>query len=115
MTTMAMSRFLGCFERRNLIFFTSVLPFFGHMIITVLPNCEEEELGIEMKFLLGAGFFVFGSGIGAYYSVSFPAVGMSVPQKIRGLSYGVLCFFQTLAMSLIPILSGLIIEEDLTN
>lgn len=67
------------------------------------------------KFLLAAGFFVFGTGIGGYYSVSFPAVGMAVPQKIRGLSYGVLCFFQTLAMSIVPIFSGLIIEEDVNN
>ena len=65
--------------------------------------------------MLATGFIVFGTGIGGYYSVSFPAVGMAVPKKIRGLSYGVLCFFQTLAMSLVPILSGRIIEEDVTN
>jgi hypothetical protein len=58
------------------------------------------------------GFFIFGTGIGGYYSVSFPAVGLAVPSEIRGLAYGILCFFQTLAMSLIPILSGIIIEED---
>jgi hypothetical protein len=66
-------------------------------------------LSVGGKFLLGSGFFVFGTGIGAYYSVSFPAVGMAVPKSIRGLSYGVLCFFQTLAMSMVPIISGLII------
>jgi hypothetical protein len=58
---------------------------------------------------LALGFFVFGTGIGGYYSVSFPAVGLAVPTSIRGLGYGILCFFQTLAMSLIPILSGFII------
>lgn len=86
------------------------MPFLGHMMIMLLPNCEEESLTIGGKLMLAAGFLVFGTGIGGYYSVSFPAVGMSVPKKIRGLSYSVLCFFQTLAMSLVPILSGLIIE-----
>lgn len=52
---------------------------------------------------------MFGTGIGGYYSVSFPAVGMAVPTSIRGLAYGVLCFFQALAMALIPMFSGLII------
>jgi hypothetical protein len=65
--------------------------------------------------MLAMGFFMFGMGIGGYYSVSFPAVGLAVPQSIRGLGYGVLCFFQTLAMSLIPMLSGLIIEEDVKD
>ena len=110
LTTIAMSRVLALFERKNLIFYSSVLPFLGHLMIMMLPNCEEESLSLSGKLLLACGFFVFGTGIGAYYSISFPAVGMAVPQKIRGLSYGVLCFFQTLAMSLVPILSGLIIE-----
>lgn len=110
LTTMAMSRVLVFFERKNLIFYSSALPFLGHLMIMMLPNCEEESLSLSGKLLLACGFFVFGTGIGAYYSISFPAVGMAVPQKIRGLSYGVLCFFQTLAMSLVPILSGLIIE-----
>lgn len=110
LTTMAMSRVLILIERKNLILYSSCLPFLGHLMIMMLPNCEEASLSMSGKILLACGFFVFGTGIGAYYSVSFPAVGMAVPQKIRGLSYGVLCFFQTLAMSLVPILSGLIIE-----
>ena len=110
-----MSRFLVCFERKNLILYTSILPFLGHMMIMFLPNCEKESLTIGGKLMLASGFLVFGTGIGGYYSVSFPAVGMAVPKNIRGLSYSVLCFFQTLAMSLVPILSGLIIEEDVTN
>ena len=105
-----MSRFLVCFERKNLIFYTSFLPIVGHMMIMLLPNCEQESLTIGGKLMLASGFFVFGTGIGGYYSVSFAAVGMAVPKSIRGLSYGVLCFFQTLAMSLVPIVSGLIIE-----
>jgi MFS family permease len=74
-----MSKVLPNFERKNLIFYTSVLPFLGHLIILSLPNCEEETLSTGKKFILGSGFFVFGSGIGVYYSVSFPAVGMAVP------------------------------------
>lgn len=62
------------------------------------------------RLILALGFFIFGCGIGGYYSISFPAVGMAVPTKIRGFSYGVLGFFQTLAMSLIPLLAGIIIE-----
>lgn len=81
----------------------------GHLMILMLPNCTEESLNLGGKLLLACGFFIFGTGIGAYYSICFPAVGMAVPQKIRGLSYGVLCFFQTIAMSMIPIVSGLII------
>jgi hypothetical protein len=114
-TTIVMSKVLFYFEKRKLIFYTSVLPFLGHVMIMLLPNCEEESLSIGGRLLLGTGFFVFGTGIGAYYSISFPAVGMAVPSKIRGLSYGVLCFFQTLAMSMVPILSGIIIEEDISN
>lgn len=110
LTTICMSKVLVLMERKNIIFYSSVLPFLGHLMIMMLPNCEQESLSIGGKLLLGCGFFIFGTGIGAYYSVSFAAVGMAVPQKIRGLSYSVLCFFQTIAMSLIPIISGLIIE-----
>jgi hypothetical protein len=36
------------------------------------------------KACLILGFLVFGTGLGCYYSVAFPAVGLAVPQKIRG-------------------------------
>jgi hypothetical protein len=62
---------------------------------------------------LTLGFLTFGTGLGCYYSVAFPAVGLAVPQKIRGMfinnlggAYGVLCFFQTLAMFVVPLVSG---------
>jgi hypothetical protein len=36
------------------------------------------------KLCLILGFLTFGTGLGCYYSVSFPSVGLAVPQKIRG-------------------------------
>ncbi len=51
-------------------------------------------------------------GLGSYYSISFPAVGLCVPEKIRGSAYACLCFFQTLSMTLVPIISGNIIGGD---
>ncbi len=61
------------------------------------------------KILIGAGYFFVGTGIGCYYSVSFPAIGAAVPKKIRGFAYGILSFFQEIGLAIVPICSGLII------
>ena len=65
------------------------------------------------------GMTFFGLGIGTYYSISFPAVGLSVPSHIRGravfyvgMAYACMAFFQTISMTLIPIFAGLIIESE---
>ena len=57
-----------------------------------------------MALVVGLSFF--GMGLGTYYSINFPAVGLSVPQHIRGVGYACMGFVQTLAMTLIPIISG---------
>ena len=63
--------------------YISLIPLIGHSLILFDINCESEPSIIE-KIVLGFGLAFFGMGIGSYYSVSFPAVGLSVPQKIRG-------------------------------
>ena len=37
-TTLIMSRLLLYFPRQSLIFYTSLLPFIGHIIILIIPN-----------------------------------------------------------------------------
>lgn len=63
------------------------------------------------------GFVLFGMGIAGYYSISMPAIGLAVPQNIRGIGYknlgsafACLGFIQTFAMSIVPEISGAIIE-----
>jgi hypothetical protein len=60
-----------------------VIPVIGHSLIYLDFNCEASPT-IMGQILLVLGLTFFGIGIGTYYSVSFPGVGMSVPKKIRG-------------------------------
>lgn len=41
LTTLSMSKVLGLVERKKIIFYSSVLPFIGHLMIMLLPNCEQ--------------------------------------------------------------------------
>lgn len=66
------------FPRHVLIFLSSLLPLIGHTIIYLLTDCVSETTVVEEIFLI-LGFVFFGSGIAGYYSVSMPAVGLSVP------------------------------------
>ena len=62
--------------------------------------------------MLIIGLSCFGMGLGSYYSVSFPAIGYTVPESIRGTAYALLCFFQTISMTIVPIISGTIIDGN---
>ena len=98
-------------ERHKLILYVSVIPLLGHSLIFFDVNCESEPT-LVVKGILVLGLAFFGMGIGTYYSVSFPAVGLSVPSKIRGSAYACMAFFQTISMTIIPIFAGLIIESE---
>jgi hypothetical protein len=71
-------------QRHRLIFYVSLLPLLGHSLIFFDFNCDQEPTLI-VKIILALGLTFFGIGIGTYYSVSFPAVGLSVPSCIRGI------------------------------
>jgi hypothetical protein len=71
-------------ERHKLILIISVIPLIGHSLIFFDINCEGEPTPM-VKAILTLGMAFFGMGIGTYYSVSFPAVGLSVPTSIRGM------------------------------
>jgi len=48
------------------------------------------------------GFVIFGMGIAGYYSISMPAVGLCVPESIRGIQWfymfrNCICVFRVLA------------------
>jgi hypothetical protein len=58
----------------------------GHFVIFLSTNCERESSLLLEKVLLVMGLMFFGMGLGAYYSVCFPAVGLTVPQQIRGIA-----------------------------
>jgi len=73
-------------ERHKLILYISVIPLLGHSLIFFDFNCDSEP-SLIVKGILVFGLAFFGMGIGTYYSVSFPAVGLSVPSKIRGSLY----------------------------
>ena len=69
--------------RHKLILYVSFIPLLGHSLIFFDFNCDSEPT-LAVKGILALGLALFGMGIGTYYSVSFPAVGLSVPSKIRG-------------------------------
>ena len=102
---------LECVSRKKLIFVVSLIPLLGHSIIFLDHNCKEApSRWAEVALVVGLSFF--GMGLGTYYAVSFPAVGLCVPQSIRGVAYACMGFCQTIAMTLIPIVSGEIIETE---
>lgn len=110
-TSAVSSKVLSMFERKKLIFFVSFIPLLGHSIIFFDQDCDKQPTFFgELTLILGFSFF--GMGIGSYYSVSFPAVGLSVPQEIRGMAYACMAFFQTISMTVIPIFAGMIIESE---
>ena len=71
------------YPRYKLIFFVSFIPFIGHSVIFLDHNCDGSPTLLSSVILL-IGLCFFGMGIGTYYAISFPAVGLSVPQNIRG-------------------------------
>lgn len=114
-TTFLLGKFvLGKVARHLLIFLASIVPLVGHTIIYIDHNCQS-EIALSEKIMLILGLIFFGMGLGSYYSISFPAVGLSVPESIRGTAYSCLCLFQTISMTLIPEISGFIIEKDEIN
>jgi MFS family permease len=86
----------------------------GHIIIYITSNCEIETSWLEELGIV-IGFVLFGTGIAGYYSLSMPGVGLAVPVEIRGTAFAYLGFFQALAMTAVPLISGYIIEEDSSN
>lgn len=95
-----------------------MIPLIGHGIIFLDTNCTDGPT-LFGEFILVVGLCFFGMGIGSYYTVSFPGVGLAVPESIRGTyfcnkgtGYACMGFFQTISMTLIPIFSGLIIESE---
>ena len=78
-TSAASSEILSLCDRKILIFAVSFIPLIGHSIIFFVEDCDGEPTFMG-QFTLVLGFCFFGMGIGSYYSVSFPAVGLSVPQ-----------------------------------
>lgn len=77
-----MSKYL----RKDLIFFCSLFPLVGHLTIFFITNCDGET-SLQEEFFLAIGLIFFGMGLGSYYAVSFPAVGLSVPSGIRGTDF----------------------------
>lgn len=112
LTSALSSKVLELWPRPVLILASSLLPLAGHGIIFLDENCGEAGATLTGKLTLIVGFCFFGMGIGAYYSISFPGVGLSVPREIRGMGYACMAFFQTIAMTLIPICSGYIVETE---
>jgi hypothetical protein len=79
LTSAISSKILSLIDRRKLIFLIAFIPLIGHSIIFLDRDCEGEPTFLgELTLILG--FCFFGFGLGSYYSVSFPAVGLSVPQ-----------------------------------
>jgi hypothetical protein len=56
---------------------SSLLPLIGHVIIFLTTNCDVETTYFQ-ELCIVVGFVFFGMGIAGYYSVSMPAVGLSV-------------------------------------
>jgi hypothetical protein len=86
LTSALSSKILTLMDRKKLIFLVAFIPLIGHSIIFLDEDCQAEPSFFGETTLI-IGFSFFGMGIGSYYSVSFPAVGLSVPQDIRGTSH----------------------------
>lgn len=84
-TSAISSYFIQHIQRHKLIFYVSAIPLIGHSLIYLDLNCESEPT-FTGEAMLVLGLIFFGVGIGTYYSVSFPAVGLSVPSNIRGIN-----------------------------
>ena len=80
-TSAISSHILTLMSRQKLIFFVSFIPLIGHSIIYFDQDCSIESGPTFInEAILILGFIFYGMGIGTYYSISFPAVGLSVPQ-----------------------------------
>ena len=78
-TTALLGEFiLHRFQRKVLVFCSTLIPLIGHFIIFINTNCENAT-SLKQKIFLAIGLSFFGMGLGAYYSISFPAVGLCVP------------------------------------
>lgn len=79
----------------------------GHCFIYLLPNYHE---GAEKNHtLISFAFFLFGFGLGSYYSVIYPLVGLTVKKEHQGktlynlgTAYALVSFVQALGMSVFP-------------
>lgn len=78
-TSALISKIIPKFQRKSLIFIVSFIPLIGHGIIFLDENCDASGPTLMGEATLIIGFTFFGMGIGTYYSVSFPGVGLSVP------------------------------------
>jgi hypothetical protein len=75
---------LNKIARHKLILYSSIIPLIGHAIIFFDENCENGQETFKGQLILIIGFSFFGMGIGSYYSISFPGIGLSIPEQIRG-------------------------------
>jgi MFS family permease len=75
-STMIFGYLLKKFSRRRLAFLSGLIGVFAHLMIYWLPN---SNLPTDHNMMLVAlAFFAFGFGLGSYYSIIYPLVGLSV-------------------------------------
>lgn len=82
LSTIIFGLLLKRFTRRKLTLISGIIGLAAHTIIYMLPNTKEPTaLSLVMVAL---SFFLFGFGLGSYYSIIYPMVGLSVKKEHTG-------------------------------
>lgn len=64
------------FTRRKLAVISGLFGIITHIVIYLLPNTKDPTT--SSLVVVAISFFAFGFGLGSYYSIIYPMVGLSV-------------------------------------
>ena len=113
MSTIIFGLLLKRFTRRKLALMSGVIGLSSHAVIYMLPNTTTPTT--FSLAMVAFSFFAFGFGLGSYYSIIYPMVGLSVKKEHTGTAYGIVSFVQALGMTVYPEISAFIIERGATQ
>lgn len=73
------------YTKRKLALVSGAIGIFAHIMIYFLPNFHE---GADKNHtLISLAFVLFGFGLGSYYAVIYPLVGLAVKKEHQGKLY----------------------------
>ena len=95
-------------NRRYSIILSAFLFTASHLLFFVSPQCQNGEannLGVIPFILLGISYTF-------YSNVLIPSISQIVPKKDIGTAFGVLLMYESISLSLLPYLSGIILQKS---
>jgi MFS family permease len=75
-STIIFGYLLKIYSRRKLAIVSGLIGLIVHLLIYILPNYQQG--GEQNHAMISACFFLFGFGLGSYYAVIYPLVGLAV-------------------------------------